>query len=340
MEKRKIYIFIAHLLIWILYVGQTVLDSSNPGKEVMSFLVFKQFTFYAIFAYIFYTNYFLLIPKLLLPKKYLKYCLALLLVWFVAYALFIGHGYLLYQLTDKIQYFSSRLTFYYPVIFYYIFFTVISFGARLLSDWFKTQALSEQLAKAELALLRHQISPHFLFNTLNNIYLLVKRKSDAAPEAVLKLSELLRYNLIDNIDEKVPLSKELEFIDSFIELQKLRMPYPKIIQYEKSIASSDTGIYPLLLIPFIENIFKHGLINTPEAYAKIDITVNAGILSLRTENLYKDQYKDETTGIGTNNVMKRLDLLYGSDYKLEIEDDGQHYISNLTIKIGSPNEKH
>ncbi len=340
MEKRKIYIFIAHLLVWILYVGQSVLDSSNPGNEVIGFLVFKQYTFYAIFAFIFYMNYFILIPKFLLPKKYLKYWLTLLLIWSIAHALFIAHGYMLYQISDKIQYFSSRLTFYYPILFYYLYFTIISFGTRLLSDWFKTQALSEQLAKAELALLRHQISPHFLFNTLNNIYLLVKRKSDAAPEAVLKLSELLRYNLIDNIDEKVPLSKEIEFIDSFIELQKLRMPYPNIVQYDKTISSPDSGIYPLLLIPFIENIFKHGLINTPEASVKIVITVNGEILSLRTENQYKDQYKDDTTGIGTNNVIKRLDLLYGNDYKLEVKDDGNIYISNLTIKIGVSNEKH
>lgn len=335
MERRKIYIFIIHLLIWVLYVGQSVLDYSKSGEQGIGFLAFKQYTFYAIFAAVFYANYFILIPKLLLPKKYAMYCSALLATWIIAYGLFIAHGYILYLISDEYNYFSSRLTFYYPIFFYYIFYTAISFGARLLSDWFKTQAISEELAKAELALLRHQISPHFLFNTLNNIYLLVKRKSDAAPEAVLKLSELLRYNLIDNIDEKVDVSSEIEFIDSFIELQKLRMPYPQVISYKKEVDNGESKIYPLLLIPFIENVFKHGLINSPDAIAKIEITSSSNNVILITENRYKEQFKDNTTGIGINNVVKRLKLLYKDNHDLEIKDDGINYICRLSINLGN-----
>ncbi len=335
-ERKKIYVALIHILIWMLYISPSLSGYNESVDGPLGMLIFKKYTFHAIDAFVFYLNYFILLPKFFFYKRYVKYILCLLLTWVAAYCLFVLHGYLLYIITNEINYYSIRIVdFYFPIIIQFGIFTAISFGARLLSDWFKTQAISEELAKAELALLRHQISPHFLFNTLNNIYLLVKRKSDAAPEAVLKLSELLRYNLIDNIDEKVAVSSEIEFIDSFIELQKLRMPYPQVISYKKEVDNGESKIYPLLLIPFIENVFKHGLINSPDAIAKIEITSSSNNVILITENRYKEQFKDNTTGIGINNVVKRLKLLYKDNHDLEIKNDGINYICRLSINLGN-----
>jgi two-component system, LytTR family, sensor kinase len=334
MKKYKIVLI--HILVWVLYVALNALDyiprNISPDQNVQ-FLIIKQYTFYSIFILLFYINSYLLYPRYFSTKKFAKYNIGLFCLWVFSYFVYLLHGYFLFIISGNYEYFSIRLPFYLGVVFYFIYFTGLSIGWSLLHDWFKNQSLQDELSQAKLALLNFQISPHFLFNTLNNIYLLVKRKEDKAPEAILMLSDLLRSTLIEDIDEKVSIANELSYLNNFIELQKLRLEHPEIINYEKVGDANGHFIYPLLLIPFIENAFKHGDFNSVNTVINIRIELLEGSLKLKVENSYKEKLKDSTRGIGIKNVINRLEYFYKSEYKLNVTDSNNIYLVELEIKL-------
>jgi two-component system, LytTR family, sensor kinase len=209
---------------------------------------------------------------------------------------------------------------------------------RFMIDWFDSQKLKNELINqrqtSELALLRSQVNPHFLFNTLNNIYSLVYKKSDEAPAAVMKLSKIMRYMLYDSNSEKVQLEKEVDYLKSFIELQELRINQNGYVEFNIEGDIENRTIAPMLLIPFVENAFKHGGKNhTPGI--RIHLKAEPNLLYFGVTNYKKRNQiaqNDEIGGIGLQNIKRRLELLYPGKHELIIDDGPMVFQVDLKIK--------
>lgn len=233
---------------------------------------------------------------------------------------------------------TVRLKFYaLDNIYYAIVYIMLGFLIFLLDNQFRIQREQAELVQknreAELQFLRSQINPHFLFNTLNNIYSLIYDKSDKAPEATLQLSEMMRYTLYEKQDW-VPLIKEWKYIQSFIELQQLRFdrPIASEIKIQGLNELPQPEIAPYILIPFIENAFKHGDLLDINNPVKIELIVDKGSILFAISNKIGRQQKDKTGGVGLENVKRRLELIYPANYNLEIHNDGMFYSVNLSIE--------
>lgn len=190
-----------------------------------------------------------------------------------------------------------------------------------------------QNRQTELSFLRSQINPHFLFNHLNNIYALVYEQNEQALPAIAGLSELLRYMLY-NSDEQVALSTEISYIEKYIALHQLRFEHSSMIEIIQNCSNHTACIPPLLLIPFIENAFKHGQVSVKKTWLKIEINSDAHQLSFNCANLIGAQKKDATGGIGLNNVKQRLHLLYPGRHQLEIAEAGDRFVVKLNLQYG------
>ncbi|MDO9256032.1 MAG: histidine kinase [Bacteroidales bacterium] len=208
---------------------------------------------------------------------------------------------------------------------------------RFMINGFESQKLRDELINkqqaSELALMRSQVNPHFLFNTLNNIYSLVYRKSDEAPEAVMKLSSIMRYMLYDSASPKVPLEKELEYLKSFIELQNLRIKHPDFVSLKIEGNTEDLTIAPMLLISFVENAFKHSSkLHRPGII--VHLSTLSGNINFEVINHRKkeDSVNDEpSAGIGMTTIRRRLELIYPGKHKLVIKKDEETYRIHLEI---------
>ncbi|TND07442.1 MAG: putative two-component system sensor protein, no kinase domain [Bacteroidetes bacterium] len=287
----------------------------------------------------FYLNYLWLIPKFLAKGDAKKYALACGLT----VLLFVVLTWAMHNFLDHLNHMHAiNLLRRFPGLFVsYFLVTGISIGLGLYEDWRKTQSERETLQKAalesELSFLKSQVSPHFLFNTLNNIYSLSVTKSEHAPDAVLKLSGLMRYMLYDASEKNVPVEKELQYLADYIELQKLRLTEKVKIAYEVKGQPGTSEISPLLLIPFVENAFKHGISYSGESTIHISISCSSSELSLHVLNpvaATAGDQKDKSSGVGLANVKKRLALLYPGKYKLDISNDGRHFSVALHLQLG------
>ncbi|MBQ3634628.1 MAG: sensor histidine kinase [Bacteroidales bacterium] len=182
--------------------------------------------------------------------------------------------------------------------------------------------LTHQSIEMEMKFLKSQINPHFLFNALNNIYALSVIKSERTPDMILKLSDMLRFTLYDSESKKVKLKREIEYIKNFIEFQKLKADTDLNIKMDSTNCNDEFMIEPMLLIPFIENSFKHGNIDNPKrGWLQVDIKTLGPILVFQVKNSLPSIAinKDVVGGIGVENVRKRLDILYPGRYEMNIE---------------------
>ena len=252
--------------------------------------------------------------------------------------------YIFYLSDMEISIKGKRITnneFWTDVISYLIvngFFIFLSTVYKFTVDWFFNEKekndLEKQSLTAELSFLRSQINPHFLFNSLNNIYSLAYQKSDDTPTAILKLSEIMRYMLYESNDENVLLSKEISYLQSYIDLQKLRLKGEGQIELLVEGNIDKQTIVPLVLISFVENAFKHGVATNPNYPIKINISVFENNLLFTLSNLKNKQAnKDKTGGIGMANVKRRLDLTYPGQYKLNIENKVDDYFCELYLNL-------
>ncbi len=195
---------------------------------------------------------------------------------------------------------------------------------------------SENL-KTELSFLRSQISPHFLFNVLNNIVALVRLKSKELEPTILKLSSLMQYMLYETDDEKVLLKSEADYLQSYIDLQKLRFGDRLTLNVDLALQEDWHAIEPMLLIPFVENAFKHGtgMVETPVIDISLQAIDNELTFIVKNKYIEEDRAKDKVSGIGLTNVKRRLQLLYGKNHKLTIDKtDGLFSITlQLTLEL-------
>lgn len=189
--------------------------------------------------------------------------------------------------------------------------------------------------KAELSVLKSQVSPHFLFNVLNSIYSLSLSKSDQISDVVLQLSDILRYTLYQSEKKEIPLKNEIEIIESYIAIEKIRIPETASVTFNHNEADNFVGIAPLLLLPLIENAFKHGTDSTIEAtFIDAVLKVENNQLIFTCKNNFKEKAQTSSSGgIGLKNIQRRLHLLYANKYRFTYEKKGTIFEVYLSIKL-------
>ena len=328
-----------HIGFWIIFIVASfigVITSNSPNL-----LPFAWRNLFGLFYTVplFYMFYSLLIPKYLAHKKVGSFFLFSLII-----LVFSG---LIVKLLDKpFRELAGLDT--WPVVWwkgliggiltsFYIMLiaTIVRFGV----DWFRNQKIQLELINksqaSELALMKSQINPHFLFNTLNNIYSLVNRHDDKALDAMVKLSGIMRYLIYDAQSDRVLLTKEIEYLENYLELQRLRLHNPGSIEYKLEGKMKEWKIAPMLLIPFVENAFKHGDKKAQSPNIQIDLNVEANCLSFMVRNSIPFQKieKDQTEGIGLINLKKRLEILYKNKYNLKITERKSEYLAYLELKL-------
>jgi len=217
---------------------------------------------------------------------------------------------------------------------------VVAFAYRLLLLWFQQEKIRRELEnqklQAELSFLKMQVNPHFLFNALNNIYsLAVIEKSKKTGDSIMKLSELMRYVLYEKEDaeNKVSLDKEIRHINSYIDLEKLRHQGDIYINFSIEGDTNGKRVAPLLLFPLIENACKHGILTDPQKPVDINLKAVNHHLDFTIENYINNYQKDLSGGIGIQNVQKRLELLYGKSYSLDVNRAGEKFVVNLQLPL-------
>lgn len=329
----------SHLTFWLsLVVILALIDSNGMNFPQKLLLEFISISFYALIVYI---NYFYLFPQYLKAKR-----LPYHLFWLVIVsALIMPIKSLALFLTTS----NPDIKGFFIDNQYFIFLSTLFIGFSssiyfIMTDWLKSQREKQELAKetlqSELKFLKSQINPHFLFNTLNSLYALTLKKSDQAPEIVLKLSEMMRYMLYDCNEKQVPLDKEVGYITNYLELEKLRHGKKMDINLQINGKVEHQNIAPLLFIPFIENCFKHGISNRiDEGFVNIILTINQNDLEVMVENSKAPTMPNasgkRSGGIGLINVKRRLELLYPDQYELEIENSPGVYKVKLSLKLTS-----
>ena len=329
--------WLLHAIFWILVFVMMMM--AGPGNHTSTLEVVCKLIHLSFYMLVVYINLGYLIPRFLSQKNFMTYVLLLLLMVAVFTPIKVMLLYITYDEVDPREYLFMNQQFIFLLLF------MIASGStviRIISDWQRHQRdrkdLETQRMQSEIKFLKSQINPHFLFNTLNSLYALTLKKSDKAPEIVIKLSEMMRYMLYECNERRVPLQKEVNYIQNYLALEALRQSGQADIQFKVEGQVADQTIAPLLFIPFLENSFKHGLNHQiSEGYVQVVMKVMDTKLLLRILNSKPAQAPkplDKTTGgIGLENVQRRLNLLYPNQYKLDIEDTEKEHIVELSLDL-------
>jgi sensor histidine kinase YesM len=293
----------------------------------------------ALLIVIAYLNLHYFLPKYAHKKRYGAYVTAVL-ISVIAYVLLQSlYDFYLYGFVVGPMYNSNLLEAISYNFFSALWYLSLMLALKLSLDWYGQQLIIQQITveklHAEVDFLRAQVNPHFLFNILNNLYALTLKKSELAPDVVLKLSAMMEYMLYDSNDEKVLLDKELGYLHNYIELERLRFNGGAYITLTMDQAVEGQTIAPLLLLPLVENAFKHGLSRqTENGWLKVTIGLNGKTLTMQVENTKPVLVNAATKGgIGLNNLRKRLDLLYPGRHELELEDEVNTFKARLVIEL-------
>lgn len=345
MSRRKRILL--HTLFWlIIFIRQNViaLTASGISFNFQSF-IFSKRTFitagyFTISMFAFYGAY-ITLKKILVQKKIPAAICGLVLLFlalvtyravleFVVFKMLFGYDNYAHNPSLSWKFFVPN------VLFYYWDFIMYGFAWAAVLHWFNMEKLrreKENIDKTmQLKFLQSQINPHFLFNTINDIYALSLKKSDQAPAALMQLSGLLRYALYDNKELMVPLHKELAYIHNYLELQRTGYENLFYVDVETEGDLNAWQIPPMLLLPFVENACKHGITNDPLQPVKIVSIAGTKKLSFSVHNKKKMAEKDAEGGIGIDNIRKRLTLLYPGKHTLSIEQDVCNFSVMLMIE--------
>lgn len=330
-----------HIAAWIIVISLPFLLRRYPAMErpqdpdERGFFLVNNLTALLWIA-VFYFNAYILTPKFIYTKKYFYYFLISLGMFAAIMAI---HSWLFVSLITGKQFLLSRsIGFNIPPFMLAI---AVSTTYRMIIDKNKAdkqlQEKQEENLKSELSFLRSQVSPHFMFNVLNNILALARLKSDQLEPTIFKLSTLMRYMLYETDEEKVSLQKEIDYLNSYIDLQKQRVAGKVKLEINIPQAEAHYEIAPMLLIPFIENAFKHGAGHIKNAQIDINMHVENDTLNFIVRNRYDasetNESKDKTSGIGLTNVMRRLNILYKEKHDLLITKEDGWFIVSLQIKL-------
>jgi two-component system, LytTR family, sensor kinase len=288
---------------------------------------------------VYLTNY-LLIPKLLYKRKYFWFGLsfiALILISSIAKMNILAYVMNSPQLLDLSGNLKTRI---YDNIIPHFFLVMAGAAFKLMFDYTKMQQhmveMAREKAEAELNFLKSQINPHFLFNSLNSVYFLIDKNNVEARGALHKFSDMLRYQLYEMNDNRVPVEKEIQYLEDYIDLQKLRKDDNYLIEFNCSPDVRGFSIEPLLLIPFVENAFKHiSHYKNQLNFIKLYFTMVKGEFNFRIENSKEpfEKITEKHSGIGLANVKRRLALLYPDKHRLKINNGIDIFTVELELKI-------
>ena len=295
-----------------------------------------------------YVCLYILVPKFLDTKKMVSFVVSFVVLLIIMYAFYLMINNFIYEpryydtytelqkkyaaptyfedLTDVSYFLNKAIKFITPTALLLMF--------RFYKNQQKYLKLNEQKKTAELTALKHQLNPHFLFNTLNNLYALAIKKSDQTPDVIEKLSEILDYMLYRTSDTFVSLQKEIELIENYLSLEKIRYGKRVDISFKKDI-ESDVKIAPLLLLTFIENAFKHGVtqeLDKAKILIRITTKNNRVLFNIKNSKPKSVSENKDEPCIGLDNVKKQLELLYPNQYELIVDDSNDFYAVTLNLK--------
>lgn len=327
-----------HIVFWTVFMVALILLDQNEldlKTNILSNIVMTLF-----FGSIVYINILYLIPQYLFAQKTFLY-----VVFLLAGIVLITPVYISLQLIIYRDYPAKASLYYFnisSIIFLEILVAIASLFYAIIVDWIKKRAEVTELyttnIETELNFLKTQINPHFLFNTLNSIYALALKKSDEAPDLILKLSEIMRYMLYDCNADAVPLEQEINYLKNYLELERFRKGNINEITFDVEGNPEEKKIAPLLLITFVENAFKHGVNNIEKGYVHIHFRILEDTLEFEIENsvspqIHLSKFQQKSGGIGLENVRRRLELIYPGKNTLDIKKSLDSYKVNLTIKL-------
>jgi len=335
LNQRPVY----HGVFWLTLFGIILWADYEKGMDMWSAVVDESIHL-LFYAFLVYLNLFYLIPNYLARHAFVYFGLVL-----TACAIVTPIEVLVYYL----KYYNDQETRMSIVSGQFFLFlgnfiiTILSTVLRVIMDWWRyqteKQALLTQTMQSELRFLKSQINPHFLFNTLNNLYALTLKKSDKAPEIVLKLSEIMRYMLYECNERRVLLSKEIQYIHNYLDLERLRQPKEADINFATEGHISEQMVAPLLFVPFLENSFKHGLNHHVQGggFVRLRLSVSGEDLEFFIENSKAEriprQNHPRSGGIGLANVRQRLEMLYPENHTLTVQDEPHRYAVTLHLKM-------
>lgn len=342
-STKKPFAGLIHATAWAVLFGLPFFFTGR--EEVVTIEYYLRFVLVPIsFMFVFYLNYFLLVDRYLFTRKagmYIVINILLIVSVIVCVHLLMSilpepinrrpHGEREWQ--DMVKFFTGNAIFYTLV-------AGLSVAIKMTDGWYRAESARKELEKsnyeAGLSNLKSQLNPHFLFNTLNNIYSLIALSPEKAQQSVHELSKLLRYVLYENNQHFVPLTKELDFIHNYVELMRIRLS--EHVEIKTSIpAPPGEGILiaPLLFISLIENAFKHGVSHSEPSFIDIRLTYEDNSIFFLISNSYfpKDTSDKSGSGIGLANLRKRLELLYPGEFMLRTERSGNSYISELLLPL-------
>lgn len=325
--------FLQHLMFWLLSIY--VIGSYFSIVWLFEFIdFFYALLFHIPLTFLVYINLRVLLPKFLNKRKYLLYFLYIPILLFTSYLVHELTFDYFFPLLDSAFYIVS-FTDWLVVITIFIIYLVLTTLIKLSKSWYVLQQVEKEKLNIELNSLKTQINPHFLFNSLNSIYSQALVKSDETAHTVLELSDLLRYMLYEVGEDQVELAKEVEMLENYIELQKLRVENAHHINFKVSGELDGVKIAPLLVFPLVENAFKHGLKgDSDNAYVDIQLTINGGIEFEIKNNIGQvdDMEKGKYGGIGLENVRRRLELIYPDRHQLYIQRTNNEFHVKLTLQ--------
>ena len=334
------YRWLWHILFWVvIYLGYSLTYGGYWGHYYEEFVI--NFTLLPVRILGTYILIYLLLPLILEKKQFIKFSMLVAIHAFL-YGLLIWLTLYYANLFPSYADYSKYPVFYIPKIFNKI---ISNYGIPVLAativifkKWYIDELNSKKLAQekleAELKFLKSQIHPHFLFNTLNNLYALTLIKSEKTPDVVLKLSGLLDYMLYNSNDEFVSLEKEIEILESYLELEKLRYDKRLDLKYHLEGNIKNKQIAPLILLPFLENSFKHGASNdraTPKVVINIRVAEEYLHLYVFNSTPAKNNQEKVSEGIGLKNVRRRLELIYPDAHQLDCIQKPKHFEVDLKI---------
>jgi two-component system LytT family sensor kinase len=348
MNRKRIILY--QVLCWTLIIGYdlvfTALNAKPNAKLSLDKVLLLQFTFGLSTVALFYYCYLFVFPR------GLRHWPTLVLGLLGTPLVFAGIRYVLQEVLMPLlfgfnnYYPGTTLVYYLQDNAYYLLPTVVLAGAAVVirdaflrekerENQLLLQVLEKEKTQAELAFLRTQINPHFLYNTLNYLYAQAYPVSEPLAEAVLRLSDLMRYLLHDSSDGQVELSKEVDYLENYLAIYRLRFEENFCVQFRQvGVPVGGQRVATLLLIPFVENALKHGVVNQAAHPVDIQLTLPAANqLEFTVSNRINQHQKDATTGVGLPNIRRRLELLYPGRHTLTVHNDGQTYQTRLALQL-------
>lgn len=329
-----------HSTYWLLITGFFIFEKKYLiHKASMPYFVVCVTARIALLIVIAYLNLQYFLPRYLLKKRYLAY-FTVVIISVIGYLIvqslfdFYLYGYVVGPMRNSHLMESLSYNF-----FSTLWYLGLMIALKLSLDWYGQQLIIQKITveklNSEVNFLRAQVNPHFLFNILNNLYALTLKKSELAPDVVLKLSEMMEYMLYDCTDEKVLLEKETAYLNNYIELERLRFSDQAAIGLTINGELNGYEIAPLLMLPLLENAFKHGLSKqTENSWLRMNIALEKSTLTVSVENAKPPMVISTIKGgIGLDNLKKRLELLYPYKHTLEFEDKKNTFLAKLSIEL-------